>query len=117
MKKPGPKRKYDAKLLVGPLKQVWLAADQPCSKLLKAALPVWLKYLPGLPVRLEKDLLAMSPATLDRLLKPVRVQYKRHGLCTTKPGKLLKHHVPLRDGPADTSELGHIEADKWRIVA
>jgi hypothetical protein len=110
-RKPGPKRKYESGLLLTPLKQIWLSADQPCSKLLKAALPIWVKYLPELKASVEKDLLAMSPATLDRLLKPVRMQHKRRGLSTTRPGKLLRHQVPLRDGPANTRELGHIEAD------
>ena len=110
-RKPGPKRKYEAAALLSPLKQIWLCADQPCSKLLKATLPIWVKYLPKLSAAVEKDLLAMSPATLDRLLKPVRMQHKRRGLSTTRPGKLLRHQVPLRDGPANTSELGNIEAD------
>lgn len=110
-KRPGPKRKYEAEQLLAPLKQVWLTADQPCSKLLKAALPIWLKHLPKLSASVEKDLLAMSPATLDRLLRPVRMQHRKRGLSTTKPGKLLRHHVPLRDGPPDTTQPGHIEAD------
>lgn len=109
-KKPGPKPRYDAARLRPVLTQIWLLADQPCGKLLKATLPLWLPFVPEAQA-LRRDLLAMSAATLDRLLKRSRFQHRRRGLCTTKPGKLLRHHIPLRDGPPDTKHLGHIEAD------
>jgi hypothetical protein len=109
--RPGPKPRYDRGRLLPALKRVWLLADQPCGKLLKASLPLWLPFLSELEPAIQKDLLAMSAATLDRWLQPARFQYRRRGLCATKPGKLLRHHIPLRDGPADTRHLGHIEAD------
>lgn len=109
--RPGPKFKYDPQRLLPPLKQIWLLAEQPCGKLLKASLPLWLPFLRELEPGLQKELLAMSAATLDRLLRPVRFKHRRRGLCATKPGKLLRHHIPLRDGPADTQHLGHVEAD------
>jgi len=108
---PGPKRKYDPARLLPALKAVWLLAEQPCGKLLKASLPLWLPFLPELEPALGQELLAMSAATLDRLLRPARFEHRRRGLSTTKPGKLLRHHIPLREGPADTKHLGHIEAD------
>jgi hypothetical protein len=110
-RKAGPKRRYDPRKLLPVLKPTWLAADQPCGKLLKIILPVWTSFLPHLEGSLRKELLAMSAATLDRLLKPARFQHRRRGLCATRPGKLLRHHVPLRDGPPDTKHLGNIEAD------
>jgi hypothetical protein len=110
-RKPGPKAKYDPLQLLPPLKKIWLCSDQPCSKLLKATLPLWLGFLPKLSPAIERDLLSMSAATLDRLLKPVRFAHRRRGLRTTRPGKLLRHHIPLRAGPPDTSSLGHVEAD------
>jgi hypothetical protein len=110
-RKAGPKRKYDPQKLLPVLKPLWLAADQPCGKLLKVILPVWTCFLTDLEGSLKKELLAMSAATLDRLLKPARFQHRRRGLCATKPGKLLRHHIPLRDGPPDTKHLGNIEAD------
>jgi|SRR5581483_11016936 hypothetical protein len=109
-KRPGPKPRYDAAKLRPALTQLWLLADQPCGKLLKTALPLWLPFVPEAQ-RVQHDLLAMSAATLDRLLKRARFQHRRRGLCATKPGKLLRHHIPLRDGPPDTKHLGHIEAD------
>ena len=107
----GAKRQYDPHRLLPVLKPIWLAAEQPCGKLLKVLLPVWVRFRPELEPRLKKPLLAMSAATLDRLLEPARLQHRRRGLCATKPGKLLRQHIPLRDGPPDTRRLGHIEAD------
>src|ERR1700742_4055809 len=69
-RRPGPKLKYDPERLLPPLKRIWLLAEQPCGKLLKASLPLWLPFLPELEPGLQKELLAMSAATLDRLLKP-----------------------------------------------
>src|ERR1700743_3395910 len=109
--RPGPKRRYDPARLLPPLKAAWLLAEQPCGKLLKASLPLWLPFLPELEAMIGQELLAMSAATLDRLLQPARFEHRRRGLSATKPGKLLRHHIPLRDGPADTQHLGHIEAD------
>ena len=110
-RRPGPKPIYEPQRLLPTLKEIWLLADQPCGKLLKATLPLWLPHLPEVKQRVQQGLLAMSPATLDRMLKPLRFKYRRRGLCTTKPGKLLRHHIPLRDGPPNTKRLGHIEAD------
>lgn len=110
-RRPGPKPRYDDERLRGPLTALWLEMGQPCSKTLRASLPLWLPFWPELAPSLARDLLAMSPATLDRRLKPIRFQFKRRGLNATKPAKLLRTHIPLRDGPANVRQLGHIEAD------
>src|SRR5215470_3698298 len=39
----GPKIIYEPAEIVPVLKSIWLASDQLCSKLLKAALPEWIK--------------------------------------------------------------------------
>jgi hypothetical protein len=39
------------------------------------------------------------------------VQHPKQGLCTTRPGTLLRHEVPTRGGPPDTSKPGSVEAD------
>lgn len=110
-RRPGPKPKYDSAHLLAPLKQIWLCANQPCALRLKAVLPLWLPFLPDVSPAVQKQLLAASRCTLDRLLKPVRLQHPRRGLATTKPGRLLRHQIPLRDGPPNTKEVGHVEAD------
>jgi len=114
-RRPGPQPTYKPAVVLPPLKTIWLASDQLCSKLLKAALPEWLDFYEqthgALSPPLRQQLLAISPAQIDRLLRPVRVRYPRRGLSTTKPGTLLRHRIPTRGGPPDTTTPGHIEAD------
>src|SRR5512137_772869 len=43
-RRPGPKLIYEPVELCPVLKVIWLASDQLCSKLLKAALPEWLEH-------------------------------------------------------------------------
>ena len=114
-KRSGPKIIYDP-VEVGPvLKAVWLVSDQLCSKLLRAALPEWLEHYERrcapLPEAFRKKLLAISPAQIDRLLRPARVEHPKKGLSTTRPGTLLRHAVPTRSGPPDTTRPGSVEAD------
>src|SRR5262245_38908688 len=99
-KRPGPKPTYDPEVLL---------------PVLKAALPEWLEHYERgqgpLAREVKAKLLAISPAQIDRLLRPVRVSQPKKGLCTTKPGTLLRRHIPTRSGPPDTSKPGAVEAD------
>jgi len=114
-KRSGPKIIYEPAAVLPVLKALWLASDQPCSKLLKAALPEWLEHYERrsapLPEAFRKKLLQISPAQIDRLLYPARVQHPKKGLSTTRPGTLLRHAVPTRGGPPDTTRPGSVEAD------
>jgi len=114
-KRSGPKIIYNPLTLLPVLKAVWLASDQLCSKLLKAALPEWLEHYERrstpLPEAFKKKLLKISPAQIDRLLRPARVQHPKQGLSATRPGTLLRHAVLTRSGPPDTTRLGSVEAD------
>src|SRR5476649_1083072 len=68
-KRPGRKPVYDAKKLLGPLRTIWLASEQPCGKRLKEIIPTWLPHLKkGLSAGVRPQLLDLSPATIDRLL-------------------------------------------------
>jgi hypothetical protein len=113
-RKPGPRRRYDGEVLE-PLKAIWLAAEQLCSKRLKAALPLWLPFYEqergplAAPVR--QKLLQMSAASIDRLLKKERARYRGKGLCGTRPGGLLKHQIPIRTDNDDVDRPGFLEAD------
>lgn len=111
----GRKPRYEAQKLLPPLQTIWLAADQPCSKRLKAALPYWLPhyetaYSP-LTDNVRGQLLSLSPATLDRLLKPTRIKHPRKGLSGTKPGRLLKNQIPIKTDHWDVTRPGFLEAD------
>jgi transposase InsO family protein len=111
-KRAGRKATYDVKKLLGPLRTIWLASEQPCGKRLKEIIPAWLPHLKkGLSATVRRQLLELSPATIDRLLAAVRLRHPRRSLGTTKPGTLLRHQVALRGGPANTAEPGHLEAD------
>src|SRR5215469_18395986 len=83
-RRPGPEPTYKPELMLPLLKAVWLASDQLCSKLLKAALPEWLQHherrSAPLPEAFKEKLLAISPAQIDRLLRPLRVQHPKKGL-------------------------------------
>jgi hypothetical protein len=114
-RRPGPKVLYDPVVVLPMLKAVWLASDQLCSKLLKAALPEWLEHheRSGAPLAeaFKEKLLKISPAQIDRLLRPSRLQHPKKGLSATRPGTLLRHAVPTRNGPPDTGRPGSVEAD------
>jgi hypothetical protein len=114
-KRSGPKIIYEPAEVLPVLKRVWLASDQLCSKLLKAALPEWLEHYERRSAPLgeafKKKLLKISPAQIDRLLRPSRVEHPKQGICATRPGTILRHAVPTRGGPPDTSKPGSVEAD------
>jgi len=110
----GRKPKYDHPHLLEALRRIWLASDQLCGKRLKVALPLWLPHYESdygaLPSEAKSGLLAASASTLDRLLKPVRVDHPK-GLGGTKPGTLLKRQIPIRCEHWDVSQPGFVEAD------
>ena len=114
-KKRGRPSKYNKPSVIEPLKRIWLAANLPCSKLLKAIIPLWLPYYAEeySPLSLEqvKALLRISPATIDRLLKSTRLSYKHRGKATTKPGTLLKKYIPIKTEQWDEKRPGFLEAD------
>lgn len=114
-KKRGPKPLYDKDTVLKPLKKIWLTANLPCSKRLKVIIPLW---LPGYaqmfgPLSLEviRALMRISPATIDRLLKPSRSRYGKRGRSSTKPGTLLRKQIPIATNQWDESRPGFLEAD------
>jgi len=114
-KKRGRKPLYSTIAIEKPLKKIWLSANLPCSKRLKAVLPLW---LPGymqeygdLPLSVTEALNTISPASIDRLLKPVRAKYKGRGRVTTKPGTLLRKQIPIKTNQWDETCPGFLEAD------
>ncbi len=114
-RRPGRKPIYASPELLTALKRIWFASDQMCSKKLKAAIPLWLPYYAtvykALTAQTQGKLLAVSAATIDRLLKPVRVTHGRKGLSGTRPDSLLKHQIPIRTHFWDISQPGFMEAD------
>jgi hypothetical protein len=115
-KKTGAPKKYDHPMLLDVLSCIWRFMNLPCAKRLKAGLPLWLpSYTSYCGVELPQKLLALlatiSSSTIDRLLKPLRPKYKKFGLATTKPGSLLKKHIPILTNQWDEKRPGFLEAD------
>jgi hypothetical protein len=78
-RRPGRPSQYNQPALLTVLRKLWLVTDQMCSKRLVVAMPLW---LPHYEVRFgvldestRAKLAGISPASIDRLLKPIRVQH------------------------------------------
>jgi hypothetical protein len=129
----GYNRKYALRLLNSPLKlssrkrgrqpkygsevkehlvTLWLAMGRICSKRVKRALPEWLEYYG--PDRcgsaVQEQLLALSHATIDRILKTERRQIR--GISTTRPASYwYKSRIPIQAEDTDIGEPGFITSD------
>ena len=114
-KKRGRPSIYQHEAIRTTLKAIWLNANLPCSKRLKAILPIW---LPGygelfgeLSPEVANALRNISPSTIDRILKPIRFQFTKRGRATTKPGTLLRKQIPIKTNQWDELRPGFLEAD------
>ena len=111
----GRKPVYDTALLKKPLQRIWKTANFPCSKRLKEIIPDWLPGYQKTYGELSPEALTalsrISASTIDRILKPIRARYTQHGRTTTKPGTLLRKHIPIKTNQWDESRPGFIEAD------
>ena len=114
-KKRGKSSRYNKPSIIIPLKRIWLTANLPCSKRLKAIIPLWLpsyiKEFGPLALDVIKALKNISASSIDRIFEPIRVKYKCRGRSTTKPGTLLKKHIPIKLNQWDESRPGFLEAD------
>jgi len=102
--------------VVKALEQIWEIYGHICSKRLQPFLPEAIKVLERCnEIELSKAtkelLLKISSASIDRCLRPVRIQ-SPHGLTTTKPGSLLKNLIPVRTFTEwDEERPGFMEID------
>jgi hypothetical protein len=109
----GRRPTYGTKV-IGALTAIWKAAGYPCSARLKALLPLWLPWAVKrlmLSGQAQKQLLTISPATIDRRLRPKKRQLKKRLYGRTKPGTLLKHHIPIKTDSWDVQMPGFTEID------
>ena len=99
-RKRGRKGEYAEPEFVKALKTLWLRSGQLCGKRLRPAIPHWLehyeKHYSTLSDSCHEKLLRISPASIDRVLKPFKAQYRRRCNTGTKPGTLLKNQIPIR---------------------
>jgi hypothetical protein len=99
-KRRGRRRQYGSEV-VDALRRVWEASDRLCSRRLQPFLGEMVRVMCrhgelSVSASLEAQLCQMSPATIDRLLRPWRRRGGRSRLGTTKPGSLLKSAIPIR---------------------
>jgi hypothetical protein len=93
---------------------IWTAAGYPWSVRLKALLPLWLPWARRrlrLSATVCQQLRRISPRQLDRRLAPVKRTLKTRRYGRTKPGTLLKHHIPLKTDHWDVTVPGFTELD------
>jgi hypothetical protein len=95
---------------------VWNAANRICAKRLIPFLPPLIEALERhehlhLTEECRSQLLSMSAATADRLLRSQR-RVGQHGLSTTRAGTLLKQQIPIRTFEEwKETRPGFLEAD------
>jgi len=109
-----PRRVSYGHPVVAILASVWEAAGYPWSVRLKALLPLWMPWIRKrfqVSPEMEKQLLRISPRQIDRRLKAKKRQRKRRIYGHTKPGSLLKHHIPVKTDSWDVSGPGFSEID------
>ena len=110
------KKYYDQAVLLA-LKELWEEADSICSKRLAPFLGEFITVLEKygeitLTSKLKEKLLTISPATIDRLLAPIRKKQQIKGKSTTRPGSLLKKKIPVRTfSNWDDTRPGFFEVD------
>ena len=114
-RKAGRKSIYNTPGVEKAIRVIWLGLDQPCSKRLKSAIPEWLPAFEleygKLSTADREKVVRISPASIDRLLKPIRNKFPKKGFSTTKPGTLLKTQIPIKTNHWDVTKPGYMEAD------
>lgn len=93
---------------------IWTAAGYPWSLRLKALLPTWVPWARrrlGLSAATEAGLGRISARQMDRVLAPHKRTIRRRQYGRTKPGALLKHHIPLRTDRWTVTVPGFTEID------
>ena len=114
-RKPSRASRYNKPESLEVLRCIWSWAHYPCSKRLKAILGAWVEpyeqTFGTLASWVKAAVAKISPATIDRLLTQARLRVQRKGLSTTKPGTLLKHHIPVQTNQWDETRPGFLEAD------
>jgi hypothetical protein len=99
------------------LKIAWEATGRVCSKLLAPFMPELIETLerhgeiaPSPEVR--EKLLRVSPATIDRLLKPFRLRPLRRPYAKSRAASLLRNKIAMRTfAELRGLEMGHLEVD------
>jgi hypothetical protein len=115
----GPRRRRGRPVQYSPevvraLRAIWTAAGYPWSVRLKALLPMWLPWgrrRLRLTAATERALRQISARQIDRRLQPYKRDLRTRMYGRTKPGTLLKHHIPVQTERWNTTAPGFTEID------
>jgi hypothetical protein len=109
----GRPREYEEAGRHPALRAIWSAANYPCGRRLAGMMEDWLgsyeAHEGSVPKAVRDQLLEASPRTLDRLLRPLRIQARRPSM--TRPGSLLRQQIPIRGSVWDDNKPGWLEVD------
>jgi hypothetical protein len=109
----GRPREYDALEVRPVLRAVWRATHFPCGRRLAGMMRDWLEgyeeHEKSVPGHVREQLLAASPRTLDRLLRPLRAESR--GKSRTRPGSLLRQQIAIRGSVWEENKPGWLEVD------
>ena len=100
--------------VVAALRAIWTAAGYPWSVRLKALLPAWVPWARRrlrLTPATEQALLRISARQIDRRLQPYKRELRTRMYGRTKPGTLLKHHIPVQTERWNVQTPGFTEID------
>ena len=96
--------------------EIWKRSEQPCGKLLKVTLTLWMKSYETshgkLPRSVRRKVLCCSERQLERITAPHRAGGRgRYGRSRGRTSHRLKTSVPVRCGPWEVDRPGWLEAD------
>lgn len=112
------KRTYDASVFYA-LRTIWIINDNICGQRLKPQIAETIRKLElfkeyRFKKRINKKLLSVSSATIDRMLSATKKSYQLKGRSTTKPGTLLRKTIEVRtsaDWKDEEKKPGFFETD------
>lgn len=108
------KNKYSKNSLIV-IENIWEASGYPWSQRLKSLIPLWLpwakKRMVWMTPEIESEVLSISARQIDRRLGEKKKKLSRRMYGRTKPGTLLKHHIPIKTDNWDVKVPGYMEVD------
>jgi hypothetical protein len=106
----GRPRSYPAEILVPILYELWTRMNRIHARRLKVALPLWIDHFsdPRITPEIRELLLAMSAATMGRLLKHGK---KKRGICGTRPSKRFLKGIPIQAKDWNVTRPGTVQTD------
>jgi hypothetical protein len=105
----GAPRRYE-EAEVATLTHCWRHMEQPCGKRMAGMLPWWVGHIENLEAGVQAKLLAMSAATIDRLLAKAKLGVRKKPL-TPRSDSAIKALVEIRAERWATREVGWTEVD------